>query len=59
MASGREVLISDLPPELLNQQGNAQTSGNWEQGLRYWADQQLTHGVKTCWISPCRRSSAL
>ncbi len=46
MASGREVLISDLPPELLNQQGNAQTSGNWEQGLRYWADQQLTHGVK-------------
>ena len=46
MASGREVLVSDLPPELMNQQGNIHTSGNWEQTLRYWADQQLGHGVK-------------
>jgi two-component system nitrogen regulation response regulator GlnG len=45
MASGREVLINDLPPELLDQQGTSQTSGNWEQNLRYWADQQLTHGA--------------
>ncbi len=45
MASGREVLINDLPPELLDQKSNAQTSGNWEQSLRYWADQQLTHGA--------------
>ncbi|MAY16095.1 MAG: nitrogen regulation protein NR(I), partial [Oceanospirillaceae bacterium] len=45
MASGREVLISDLPPELLEQQGSIHTSGNWEQALRYWADQQLANGV--------------
>ena len=45
MASGREVLINDLPPELLEQRGTAQTSGNWEQALRFWADQQLTQGV--------------
>ena len=45
MASGREVLISDLPPELLDQQGSTHTSGNWEQALRYWADQQLSAGV--------------
>lgn len=45
MASGREVHINDLPPELLDQQGIAQTSGNWEQSLRYWADQQLAKGT--------------
>ena len=45
MASGREVLVNDLPPELLDQKSDVQTSGNWEQGLRYWADQQLGHGV--------------
>lgn len=46
MASGREVLISDLPPELLNQTSSIHTSGNWEQALRYWADQQLTDGTQ-------------
>ena len=45
MASGREVLISDLPPELLDQQTSVATSGNWEQSLRYWADQQLSNGT--------------
>jgi two-component system nitrogen regulation response regulator GlnG len=45
MASGREVMVSDLPPELLEQKGSSQTSGNWEQALRYWADQQLSHGT--------------
>jgi two-component system nitrogen regulation response regulator GlnG len=45
MASGREVLINDLPPELLEQQSSTQTSGNWEQNLRFWADQQLSHGA--------------
>ncbi len=44
MASGREVHIDDLPPELLNQpQDNAPVS-NWEQGLRQWADQALGRG---------------
>jgi nitrogen regulation protein NR(I) len=45
MASGREVLVSDLPPELLDQQTSVATSGNWEQSLRYWADQQLGNGT--------------
>ncbi|MGB1092650.1 MAG: nitrogen regulation protein NR(I) [Oceanobacter sp.] len=45
MATGREVLINDLPPELLEQQGASHTTGNWEQNLRHWADQQLTHGA--------------
>lgn len=45
MASGREVLVNDLPPELLEQKGEVQTSGNWEQNLRFWADQQLASGT--------------
>lgn len=45
MASGREVLVSDLPPELLETNAQAPTvSGNWEQALRGWADQQLFTG---------------
>ena len=45
MASGREVLVKDLPPELLEQKSDIQTSGNWEQNLRFWADQQLASGM--------------
>ncbi|MBB3104314.1 nitrogen regulation protein NR(I) [Azomonas macrocytogenes] len=44
MASGREVLVEDLPPELLNQTGVAQPAVTWEQGLRNWADQALARG---------------
>ena len=45
MASGREVLVSDLPPELLETSAQAPTvAGNWEQALRAWADQQLFTG---------------
>ncbi|MFC6671085.1 nitrogen regulation protein NR(I) [Marinobacterium aestuariivivens] len=45
MASGREVLIEDLPPELLEQQEQGATvSSNWEQALRLWTDQQLGCG---------------
>ncbi|MBP8185069.1 MAG: nitrogen regulation protein NR(I) [Pseudomonas sp.] len=44
MASGREVHVDDLPPELLTQpQENAPVS-NWEQALRQWADQSLARG---------------
>lgn len=46
MASGREVHINDLPPELLNQEEKVSTSNNWEQALRNWADQQLMQGKK-------------
>ncbi|MBV1788769.1 nitrogen regulation protein NR(I) [Marinobacterium sp. D7] len=45
MASGREVLISDLPTELVeSQEEGAPVSGSWEQALRVWADQQLARG---------------
>lgn len=44
MASGREVHIDDLPPELLTQQQDASVVTNWEQALRIWADQALARG---------------
>ena len=44
MASGREVHISDLPPELLNLQQDTSPVTNWEQALRQWADQALGRG---------------
>lgn len=45
MASGREVLISDMPPELAEQQDREDvTTANWEQALKNWADQQLSSG---------------
>src|SRR5690606_19435255 len=44
MASGREVHIDDLPPELLTQQQDASPVTNWEQALRLWADRALARG---------------
>jgi two-component system nitrogen regulation response regulator GlnG len=44
MASGREVHVDDLPPELLQQQQEAPVGGNWEQSLRLWAEQALARG---------------
>lgn len=44
MASGREVLVDDLPPELLNLPASNQAGQNWEQALRNWADQALARG---------------
>jgi two-component system nitrogen regulation response regulator GlnG len=45
MASGREVLISDLPTELLeSQEEGTVVNDTWEQALRSWADQQLARG---------------
>ena len=47
MASGREVLISDLPPELLeNVADRPVLVGSWEQALRSWADQRLFEGER-------------
>ena len=46
MASGREIHIDDLPPELLHQI-EAQTTGiTWQEGLKNWADQELKRGEK-------------
>ncbi|HYQ39676.1 MAG TPA: helix-turn-helix domain-containing protein, partial [Pseudomonas sp.] len=44
MASGREVHIDDLPPELLQQPQEAPVGGNWEQSLRLWAELALARG---------------
>ena len=45
MASGREVLVDDLPPELLALPHAPASDSNWEQQLRNWADQQLACGA--------------
>ena len=44
MASGREVHINDLPPELLTQPSELSPVSNWEHALRHWADQALGRG---------------
>lgn len=45
MASGREVHIDDLPPELLEQKPEAAgINAEWDKALRYWADQALADG---------------
>ncbi|WP_415893468.1 nitrogen regulation protein NR(I) [Neptuniibacter sp. PT8_73] len=45
MATGREVLIDDLPPELMqSSESEAAVAGDWELSLRNWADQQLGLG---------------
>ncbi|WP_415885582.1 nitrogen regulation protein NR(I) [Neptuniibacter sp. QD37_6] len=45
MATGREVLIDDLPPELMqSSESETAVAGDWELSLRNWADQQLGLG---------------
>ncbi|WCN10672.1 nitrogen regulation protein NR(I) [Marinomonas mediterranea] len=46
MASGREVLIEDLPPELLNTTPSEQPFGSWEDALKNWVDDALASGQK-------------
>ncbi|SER91986.1 MULTISPECIES: nitrogen regulation protein NR(I) [Halopseudomonas] len=45
MASSREVLVEDLPPELLVQHQDSAGDGHWEHSLRIWADRELARGV--------------
>ncbi len=47
MAAGREVHVSDLPPELLEQQESETATNNWQLALRNWADQELARGQKS------------
>lgn len=42
MASGNEVHIDDLPPELHSQVSDS--SNDWQSGLRVWASQELLRG---------------
>ncbi len=44
MASGREVHVQDLPPELMERKDTSAPAGDWEKALRYWADQCLARG---------------
>ncbi|MGH1372231.1 MAG: nitrogen regulation protein NR(I) [Cellvibrionaceae bacterium] len=44
MASGREVHLEDLPPELMEIKSEDSPSGDWEKALRHWADQALARG---------------
>jgi two-component system nitrogen regulation response regulator GlnG len=50
MASGREIHLDDLPPELMtpSSTANETTSGNgdWQDSLKKWADQELSLGKK-------------
>ncbi|MFT6387782.1 MAG: two-component system nitrogen regulation response regulator GlnG [Cellvibrionaceae bacterium] len=47
MASGREVHIDDLPPELLEKRNQDAPADDWEKSLRNWADQALSRGQKS------------
>ncbi len=44
MAAGREIHISDLPPEFLEQKESEAATNNWQQALKNWADQELARG---------------
>ena len=44
MASGREVHLSDLPPEFSDTESETSDNTNWTQALHTWADQQLSLG---------------
>jgi two-component system nitrogen regulation response regulator GlnG len=42
MASGSEILVDDLPPELTtSNQSNEATNHDWQTGLSQWANEQL------------------
>lgn len=44
MASGREVHVQDLPPELMERKDSQAPAGDWDKALRQWADQCLARG---------------
>ena len=44
MASGREVYLTDLPPEFSNNKPTHDENTNWTEALHAWAEQQLSLG---------------
>ena len=44
MASGREVHITDLPPELLGSENVLPVTNTWQDALKKWVDQELKKG---------------
>jgi len=45
MASGKEVYVDDLPPELKNTTDNDDSNNDWEKMLRRWAQSNLSKGA--------------
>ena len=45
MASGREIHLDDLPPELRQGEALAATDGDWQSSLRRWAEARLADGT--------------
>ncbi len=46
MASGREIMLSDLPPELSQADDGEPVASGWQQQLSDWADHQLELGTE-------------
>jgi len=44
MASGREVHVDDLPPELRQQAASSATGKTWQEALGLWAEQEFKRG---------------
>ncbi len=44
MASGREIHLDDLPPELRSEEASTATSEDWGEALEKWVEQQLLRG---------------
>lgn len=44
MASGKDIHFEDLPPELREMEGRAESGNGWEDRLRTWVDSNLEHG---------------
>ncbi|HSS63216.1 MAG TPA: nitrogen regulation protein NR(I) [Gammaproteobacteria bacterium] len=44
MASGSEIHLDDLPPELKARQAGEETSLGWEDGLKRWTERRLSEG---------------
>ena len=44
MASGREIHLNDLPPELQEEGANTEQPNSWEQQLHNWANHALSQG---------------
>ncbi len=42
MATGNDIVVDDLPPELLQEKEQGHRSENWEKSLRTWASRKLS-----------------
>ena len=53
MAAGREVLMSDLPPELISEEtmGSACDDMSWQKLLRRWGESQLNAGASKIMVT--------